>query len=179
MVDLASSRGRKAPFSNHFVQLCHSYAGPHEEAKLTQGPNGTARITAGPVPSTGGEMSGIGKNNMLDTIHQINPIIKFITSYLGTSQNPSFQKGFQKSSQDWGATALRYFAPRHPPEKVGKKLAAVVAWVNWNFMRWSSPQLPWIAEPLTEVAKMAIPALQYMDHLERASEMNHQNVQKW
>lgn len=53
-------RWPKAPFSNHFVQLCHSYAGPHEEAKLPQGPNGTARITAGPVPWTGGEMSGIG-----------------------------------------------------------------------------------------------------------------------
>ena len=178
MVDLASSRGRKAPFSNHFVQLCHSYAGPHEEAKLTQGPNGTARITAGPVPSTGGEMSGIGKNNMLDTIHQINPIIKFINSYLGTSQNPSFQKGFQKSSQDWGATALRYFAPRHPPEKVGKKAGRRGSLSKLELHAMKFPATPWIAEPLTEVAKMAIPALQYMDHLERASEMNHQNVQK-
>ena len=110
----------EAPFSNHFVQLCHSYAGPHEEAKLPQGPNGTARITAGPVPSMGGEMSGIGKKNMLDTVNQITPIIKFINRYLGTSQNPSFQR-LPKIFERLGAMAFWYFAPRHPPEKVGKK----------------------------------------------------------
>lgn len=141
LVDLASSREPKAPFSNQFVQLWDSYAGPHEEAKLPQGPNGTARITAGPVPSIGGEMSGIGKKSMLDTIHQINPIIKFINRYLGTSQNPRFQKlpkNHRKIGELWHFDTLPLGIHL---KRLAKKLAAVVAWANWNFMQWSSPQL--------------------------------------
>ena len=154
----------ETPFSNDFVQLCHSYAGPHEEAKLPQGPNGTARITAGPVPSMGGKMSGIGKQNMLDTINdQPNyKICKQVPSLITKSKLSKASKNLRKIG-----VALRYFAPRHPPEKVGKK-----SWPPWwpEETGTSCDEVPRnsMAEPLTEVAKMAIPALQYMDHLERA-----------
>lgn len=72
-------------------------------------------------------MSGIGKKSMLDTIHQINPIIKFINRYLGTSQNPSFQKlpkNHRKIGELWHFDTLPLGIHL---KRLAKKLAAVVA----------------------------------------------------
>lgn len=87
-------------------------------------------------------MSGIGKQNMLDTINdQPNyKICKQVPSLITKSKLSKASKNLRKIG-----VALRYFAPRHPPEKVGKKAGRRGGLRKLELHAMKFPATPWLS----------------------------------